>query len=1057
METLELRPPQFSEDLAWLPCWLQHNQATPSSEQEIECNYESAIKESEHSIINNLEDANLYPRDGGSNDFRLFLSGQDSIPESVAISSNNQALHFHLHLSSYGGSECTPTQDLDGSHELLECNKVQSTNIFEASLDPRVNISFQKGINAGDANLSPHSNNRDIVDNVVCKSVTNTEDNVNRWREKSDVGCLKNAEVNNAIELSVVASEALVIHDLLKAELDSEAVSVESVLEVSIRVKQTRVELLESAYESLNEEVDLSDSLSDLDDLLMRDAFDDVGFPCSILSSDRCETICSDVQDTPVNENQFTHGSQCNSIDMPSQPNISGNGLSLQQSEENLVVPRPEGMLSQHLSCNIHNQLPDHDVLGSASPNYCKYGSMSQQSGQNESDEFVVNQKTVSSAVNTNLCMNHAEESSNLHECNTVSAKNDEQAAFLTPDRFKSRWLGGWSGKEEDVSEQLRQNVDGKTIPSMFVNETSFLSESADIAPDENSCVQRCESKFLVASQSSVPFGHLDENGDEGSLVAEDVVKCSLSLVDPLCSFVPCSISLDTDCTGQNLNEGKDCTKECLGTFVDIGGSRPSIRKQLTSLKTYSTILPTHGTLEGGLDNDYSHHLQGNMRLLSSDSRLDCTIISCKRNSMETLPSQSTKSRNTEIVEESQTDTDHNLVEEIAELKSISDEVAGDGSEFLVQSVKKRKTRDILSQGLQVSKSIMKKSRLKKDHLQSSGTETISDPQKVENTMKMQYESKNTLEPYMLMQKRVRFLEANDQPQENSKLQKVHPSKNYSTLRTGKKWKLSNQCVVSSHRDGKGHLKSPYCRSGKKLIFQGIQFLVTGFSSRKEKDIDALLWNNGGIVLPDIPCPSSRRKKMSKSNCKGPPVILSSKKLQTTKFLYGCAVNALIVNVSWLTDSIAAGSMLPPWKYMIISNQADCTQIGRSVRHGSRRYIFENVGVMLHGKQGFCTKLTKVLMHGGGQVFKTLQWLLKSLNREKISVGVIVVEDEYKASRHLKQCASEQGIPLMSTKWVIKSLHLGELLPFTNNNRPSSVQSTKTANIPAFRETSVEL
>lgn len=47
---------------------------------------------------------------------------------------------------------------------------------------------------------------------------------------------------------------------------------------------------------------------------------------------------------------------------------------------------------------------------------------------------------------------------------------------------------------------------------------------------------------------------------------------------------------------------------------------------------------------------------------------------------------------------------------------------------------------------------------------------------------------------------------------------------------------------------------------------------------------------------------------------------------------------------------------------MIISNQADCTQIGRSVRHGSRRYIFENVGVMLHGKQGFCTKLTKVLM-----------------------------------------------------------------------------------------------
>lgn len=74
--------------------------------------------------------------------------------------------------------------------------------------------------------------------------------------------------------------------------------------------------------------------------------------------------------------------------------------------------------------------------------------------------------------------------------------------------------------------------------------------------------------------------------------------------------------------------------------------------------------------------------------------------------------------------------------------------------------------------------------------------------------------------------------------------------------------------------------------------------MVTGFSSRKEKDIDALLWNNGGIVLPDIPCPSSRRKKMSKSNCKGPPVILSSKKvgsLQATIILYLLSYNRVIL------------------------------------------------------------------------------------------------------------------------------------------------------------------
>ncbi|XP_038891948.1 uncharacterized protein LOC120081282 isoform X2 [Benincasa hispida] len=1051
METLELRLPQFSEDLAWLPCWLQDNHTTPSSEQVIECDYESAIKEVGYGIINKLEGANLYPKDSGCNRFHLFLSGQDNISESVAASSNN-ALHFHLHLSSYGGSECTSTQHLDGSHQLPEYNKVQSISLFEASLDPRENIPFRKGINAGDTDLPPHSSNKDLLDNVDCQSLNNTEDCEIRQGEKLDVGWLKNAEANDAIELSVVASEALVIHDLLQAELDSEALSVEAVLEVSIQVKKARIEVLESAYESVDEEVDLTNSLSDLDDFIMRDAFDDVGLPCSILNSDRCKTTCFDVQDTPVNNNEFTHGSQCNSVDMTRQPDILGNGLTLKQFEENLVVTKPVGLPLEDLSCNVQHQLSDDDELGSTSPNYCKYNSMSQHPAQNGSDEFVVKQKIVSSTVNTNLCTNDAKEYSSLHECNKVSTKNDEQVAFLTPERFQSRWLGGWSVKEL-ISEQLRQNVDGKTIPSMFVNETSFLSESADIAPDENSYVQRCESKFQVASQSSVHFGHLDEKCDNGLLVTEEVVKCSLSSVDPLCSFVPCSISLDTDCAGQNLNEGKDCTKECSGTFVDVEGSRPSIRRQLTSLKNYSTILPTHVDVEGGLDNNYAHQLHGNMSLLSSDSHLGCTRLSSKTNFMETLPSEPTESREMDIVEDSQTDADHNLVEEITELKRKSDEVAGDGSEFLVHSVKKRKIRDILNESLQLSKSIMKKSSIKKDHLQG----TVSDPQKVKNVVKMQLKNKTPLEPCMLVQKRVHFLEANDQPQANLDFQKVHPPKNYSTLRTGKRQKFSNQCLVSRHHDGKGHLKSRYYRSRKKLIFQGIQFLVTGFSSRKEKDIDGLVCDNGGIVLPDIPSPSSRGQKISKSNCKGPPVILSSKKLQTTKFLYGCAVNALIVNVSWLTDSIAACSMLPPWKYMIISNQADCTQIGRSVRHRNRRYIFENVGVMLHGKQGFCTKLTTVLKHGGGQVFKTLQWLVKSLNREKISFGVIVVEDERKASRHLKQCALEQGIPLMSIKWVIKSLHLGELLPLAENNRPSSIRTTKMVNIPAFKETGVEL
>lgn len=90
---------------------------------------------------------------------------------------------------------------------------------------------------------------------------------------------------------------------------------------------------------------------------------------------------------------------------------------------------------------------------------------------------------------------------------------------------------------------------------------------------------------------------------------------------------------------------------------------------------------------------------------------------------------------------------------------------------------------------------------------------------------------------------------------------------------------------MSCRRDGKCYLKGRYCKSRKRLIFQGILFLLTGFSSRKEKDIEGLVWNNGGMVLPDIPSPSSMGKRMSRSNCKGAPVILSPKKVGSLKII----------------------------------------------------------------------------------------------------------------------------------------------------------------------------
>ena len=60
-------------------------------------------------------------------------------------------------------------------------------------------------------------------------------------------------------------------------------------------------------------------------------------------------------------------------------------------------------------------------------------------------------------------------------------------------------------------------------------------------------------------------------------------------------------------------------------------------------------------------------------------------------------------------------------------------------------------------------------------------------------------------------------------------------------------------------------------------------------------------------------------------------------------------------------------------------------------------------------------------------VFKTLQWLVQSLDNEKIFVGAIVAEDESRVSRHLKHCALEQEIPMMvSTCFALFTIELND-------------------------------
>ncbi|KAK9283788.1 hypothetical protein L1049_012040 [Liquidambar formosana] len=94
MASLGFRPPQFSEDAAWLPAWLQHPQAKPFDAllKESQTPSEQAFKDLAllQENINDREDAKLISgEDGRFVNCHLFLSGDDNSPVSFSLSSGN--------------------------------------------------------------------------------------------------------------------------------------------------------------------------------------------------------------------------------------------------------------------------------------------------------------------------------------------------------------------------------------------------------------------------------------------------------------------------------------------------------------------------------------------------------------------------------------------------------------------------------------------------------------------------------------------------------------------------------------------------------------------------------------------------------------------------------------------------------------------------------------------------------------------------------------------------------------------------------------------------------
>ncbi|KAJ3669355.1 hypothetical protein LUZ60_011305 [Juncus effusus] len=286
-----------------------------------------------------------------------------------------------------------------------------------------------------------------------------------------------------------------------------------------------------------------------------------------------------------------------------------------------------------------------------------------------------------------------------------------------------------------------------------------------------------------------------------------------------------------------------------------------------------------------------------------------------------------------------------------------------------------------------------------------------------------------------MKKKKVKFLEVEFGDKEVKKDEKNKHKKGPSSSKSRSKSQTKNILQFNPQKRKRkfGSLSGSNSMDKKERIFQGLEFLLTGFSRKKLKEIESIIRGSGGYVLSKLPkCPCDLREKLSESSHWRPPVVICPKKLATTKFLYGCAVNSWVLNQYWLFDSLQASSLISPFKYLI--RQAETYNlsyfIGDPFCFKKRTLIFDGIGFLMYGKVSFSSRFSIITKHGGGKVFQSLQELVESLENGNIKTGIIIVENEARSSRHLKYCALEHNIQTLPMSWIIETLFCGKLVPF---------------------------
>lgn len=1149
--------PQFSEDITWLPAWLQPHQLShfadcAKDEQVISL----AACKNQDSFQENTSDGQvgqLFTRDDAKySSCHLYLSGGDNSPAENTPSSG-QALHFHLHLSSAGISQLSSGQlheiPQTGSCETIEgsfrkppetpvvnndinCQyKMDDAPVSESPVGCKPRMShilisqslikadqnnwqeFQGKLDAGklgskdidvevlqtekceNEGLSrkpipetPAVQNdtccRYKTDNsapasdslpVGCKSrilhvpvseplIKAGQNNRQRFHGKLDAGNLRTADINDAVELSVAASEAMVISEMVSSSFASEFLPTAAILEIALRVKQARKQCYSniSGADSLfsTDEVDETNQLCDLDEDIMADAFHDVGLSVTQIVGTPKNVFCS--RKSPQQQQILQSDSSCDLNRHVSESHCGRKGetqrkrFKAQDVDINRTISQTNDAFADELQSK---NLP-----------------LERLSVQHTRSTALLPMDSITSCLRNQSMVHTHKLTQNADALTTDQMDSKDDQAIL---------------KESKVAPERDTNI-RKNMNEFFNGESSFISESMDVM-DECTLEQRLKAESEIVASSSTPFKALSRRTykeiiHEEIVSSQDIVRSSLlSLVDPLCSIVPCSISSDdgpmneiggngekfinsTAVVGlQNLIEKTtmpnaqetlpskplDQGGECVFLKMSFEGSGVPTRKQFNSLKPYSMVMPCQNTA-----GEIVCHNEP-IPLHSMDEKI-----------MHLFPTE--KNTNSFACNKDESRLRLKSIDKYVDLDgpNNSQNLESKGHEKVDVPYAVRETKDddiwmsVHHNEGRFSSLILnnKKHRLRacKIILNTDGEDEMFKRSSASNMTK--YRSENSMNEvsfrdqtnttsyvpqqsnlrshpankHRLLDKKVRFLEPKsgvDRTKTGGRLQSGYKTCS-SQRRTRKRVKESSlEYKSESGKEIYNSLTSCHMMHGKGMIFQGLEFLLTGFSSKKEKELEVLIRKYGGYVLSNIPSFSldlKRKRRVVTASLKL-PIVLSPKQVQTTKFLYGCATNTWILNANWLADSVHAGSVLPPGKYItrpIQTFERNYLTIIEPLCFNNHPLIFGRVGIMLYGKASFCTKFSKIIQHGGGQVFKSLQRLVQSLKNGKITVGTIVVENEGSVSRHLKHCALEHNLQTMPASWIVNSLFSGKLLPF---------------------------